>query len=157
MSTLQASVDEFLAQKRIAVAGVSRRGGQESANLIYRKLRANEYEVFASNPKATEVEGDPCYATLSEIPAKLDGVVVVAPAAVSQQVVQECAKLGIKRVWLHRAFDNGSFSEEAVAYGREHNMQIIEGACPMMFLKPDFGHRCMRWILGAMGKMPGDN
>ena len=51
MPTLQETVDDFLAQKHIAVAGVSRsKENQGVANLIYRKLRDSGYTVFAVNP-----------------------------------------------------------------------------------------------------------
>ena len=60
MTTLRDAADEFLAQHRIAVAGVSR-DAKQPANLIYRRLRDTGHEVFAVNPNAGEVEGDPCY------------------------------------------------------------------------------------------------
>ena len=67
MPDLEERVRDFLAQKRIAVAGVSRKS-QEAANLIYRKLREPGHEVFATNPRAEEVEGDACYGDLASIP-----------------------------------------------------------------------------------------
>ena len=82
MATLKEAVDDFLAQKRIAVAGVSRHGG-EAANVIYRKLRGAGYEVFATNPKATEVEGDACYPDLRSIPGGVDGVVISTTPAIA--------------------------------------------------------------------------
>ena len=56
MSSLREAADEFLAQRRIAVAGVSR-DTKQPANLIYRRLRGAGYETFAVNPNADEVEG----------------------------------------------------------------------------------------------------
>jgi hypothetical protein len=57
MTTLREAADEFLAQRRIAVAGVSR-DPKRPADLIYRRLRDTGHEVFAINPNAGEVEGD---------------------------------------------------------------------------------------------------
>jgi predicted CoA-binding protein len=51
---------EFLANKRVAVTGVSRNARGHGANLIYQRLRQRGYQVFAVNPNADEVEGDPC-------------------------------------------------------------------------------------------------
>ena len=153
MAKLQVLVDDFLAQKRIAVAGVSR-NEQESANAIYRKLRDHGYEVYAINPKANTVEGDPCYADLSEIPVPIEGVVIVTTPTVAEEIVQSCANLGISRVWMHRSFGEGSLSETAVAYCHEHNITVIPGGCPMMYCEPDIAHRCMRWILQATGGLP---
>jgi len=154
MTTLKEMVTDFLAQKRIAVAGVSRRGG-EAANLVYRKLRGAGYQVFAVNPNATEVEGSPCYADLRSIPGGADGVVIATPPAAALQIVQECAALGISRVWMHRSFGEGSVSETAVRFCREHRIAVIAGGCPVMFCTPvDVGHKCMRWILRLTGRLP---
>lgn len=153
MSGLQEAVNDFLGQKRIAVAGVSR-GGKEAANLIYRKLRDHGYRVYPVNPRAEEVEGDRCYPDLRSVPESLDGVVVATPPAAARDLARECAELGIPRIWMHRSFGEGSVSEEAARYCREKGITVIPGACPMMYLEPDIGHRCMRWVLGVAGKLP---
>ena len=72
---MKEAVEDFLAQKRIAVAGVSRNGSQP-ANFIYRKLRGAGYQVFAVNPSAKELEGDRCYPDLASIPETVDGIVI---------------------------------------------------------------------------------
>ena len=153
MPTLTESVDEFLAQKRIAVVGVSRKG-DIPANSVYKKLRGAGYEVFATNPNATEVEGDTCYPDLKSIPGGVDGVFIGTTPQITDEIVHECADLGITRVWMHRSFGEGSVSETAVAYCRENNINIIPGGCPMMFLEPDIAHRCMRWFLNMTGGIP---
>ena len=154
MSRLNESVSEFLAQERLAVAGVSREG-KLPANVIFRKLRAAGYEVYPVNPKAEEVEGVPCYPDLASVPARLQGVVVATPSQATEAVVRECVALGIPRVWMHRSFGEGSVSETAVAACRSAGISVIPGACPMMYLEPvDLGHRCFRWVLGTLGKLP---
>ena len=154
MSTLKESVDDFLAQERIAVAGVSR-SGDAAANLIYKKLRDAGFQVFPVNPNAEEVEGDTCYANISSIPQGVDGVVIATQPQVTDQIVRECADAGVSRIWMHRSFGTGSVSDEAVNYCREKNITVIPGGCPMMFCEPvDFGHKCMRWILNLTGGLP---
>ncbi len=154
MATLQQMVDDFLAQQRIAVAGVSR-SGSAPANAIYKKLRDAGYQVFAVNPNAPEIEGDPCYANLAAIPGGVDGVVAATHPAVTTQLVQQCADLGIPRLWIHRSFGQGSFSDEAVSLGQAHNVAVIPGGCPMMFCQPvDVAHKCIRWWLSVTGSLP---
>ena len=151
---MQDLISDFLAQKRIAVAGVSR-SSDAAANYNYRKLREYGYEVFAVNPKTETAEGDPCYPSLAAIPGGVDAVLVATHPDASIEVVRECAELGIPRVWIHRSFGQGSHSEEAVAFGRERGMRVIPGGCPMMFRAPvDLGHRCMRWVLRLTGGLP---
>jgi predicted CoA-binding protein len=153
MARLEESVDRFLSEKRIAVAGVSR-GGTLPANAIYKKLRGSGFQVFAVNPKATEVEGDACYPSLGAIPDGVGAVVIATPPEAADALVRECAELGIGHVWMHRSFGQGSVSAAAAAFCREHGITVIDGACPMMFVKPDVGHRCIRWFLGITGKLP---
>ena len=154
MSTLAEAVSDFLARKRIAVAGVSRRKGQP-ANLILKKLRDSGHEAFAVNPAAAEIDGERCYPNLESIPGGVEAVMIATHPDVTMRVVEECADLGIKRVWMHRSFGRGSVSDEAVRLGRKAGLTVIDGACPMMFCKPvDPAHLCMRGILRLFGKLP---
>jgi uncharacterized protein len=69
--------------------------------------------------------------------------------------VRDCVAAGVQRIWLHRSFGTGSVSDEAVALAEREGLRVIAGACPMMFLQPvDLPHRCMKWVLGATGKLP---
>ena len=148
-------VSTFLSGRRFAVAGVSRDSNQP-ANHIYRRLRDSGYEVAATNPAAQEVEGDVCYPDLASVPGALDGVVIATPPGVTADVVRACVERGVKRVWMHRSFGEGSVSPEAVTWARENGMDVIVGGCPMMFCEPvDFGHRCMAWFLGVRGRIQG--
>ncbi len=154
MITLRDAADDFLAQRRLAVAGVSR-DSKQPANLIYRRLRAAAREVYAVNPNAEDVEGDRAYATVTAIPGGVDGVVIVTTPEVAEEVVVDCAAAGVPRVWLHRGIGPGSSSEAAVAYCREHGIDVIPGGCPNMFGPcSDRAHRCMRVMLQVSAKVP---
>lgn len=154
MADLGQAVQHFLSRKRLAVAGVSR-DGNLPANLIFRKLRDAGYEVFPVNPSASEVEGAPCFPDLASVPADLEGVVVATPPGAAEGVVRECVALGIPMVWMHRSIGSGSVSTAAVELCRREGIAVIPGACPMMYLEPvDLAHRCFRWVLGGMGKLP---
>jgi uncharacterized protein len=154
MPALPQPVSEFLSQKTIAVAGVSR-DHRQAANAVYRKLRALRYRVFAVNPNATHVEGDPCYPDLRSIPEAVEAVVIATPPDVAVQVVRQCAELGIRQVWFHRSFGQGSVAEEAVRECERRGIHCLVGGCPMMYCEPvDIGHRCMRWILKLQNRLP---
>ena len=155
MPTLKEAAADFLAQRRIAVAGVSR-DAKQPANANYRKLRATGHQVFAVNPQATtSLEGDACYPSLRAIPGGVDAALVFTPAAAAAAVVRECAELHIPRVWLHQGLGPGSVSDEAVALARQEGIALIAGACPMMFVPgADPFHRCARVIKGWVGTLP---
>jgi uncharacterized protein len=154
MPTLEEAAQEFLAQKRIAVAGVSRKG-DVAANFIYKKLRSTGYEVFPVNPNAEEVEGDRCYPNLAAIDGGVDAVVVATHPDAAPDIVRQCGEVGVRRVWIHRGIGKGSYNEEAVRLCRELGIGVIPGSCPIMFCEPvDIGHKCFRWFFRVTGNEP---
>ena len=156
-ATLDAKANDFLAQTRIAVAGVSRNDGRHpTGNLIYRRLKATGHAVFPVNPHMQTFEGDSCYPDLRSIPGGVDGVVVVTRPEITRQIVHDCHEAGVRRVWMHQSLGKGtSVSPEAVEYCLQHDISVIAGACPMMYVgHADFGHTCMWWILRLTGGLP---
>jgi predicted CoA-binding protein len=140
----------FLANKRVAVTGVSRNPKGHGSNLVYQRLRERGYEVFAVNPNANEVEGDRCYQDLKSIPGGADAVVIGTRPEIAEETMRECAELGIKHVWMHRGPGVGSVSDAATDYGRQHGITVIDGGCPLMFgPTADFGHRIMRLVFAG--------
>lgn len=156
MPSIDQAAADFLAQKRIAVVGVSREpGGKHGGNIVYQRLKERGYEVFAVNPNADTVQGDPCFPDLRSIPGGVDAVVIATTPSVAPSVARECKELGITRVWMHRSFAGGSVSPEAHAFCRENGIASIAGGCPLMYgPTSDGGHRFMRSILGLFGKLP---
>lgn len=153
-TTLEAKIEDFLSQRRIAVAGVSRNNSHHpAANLIYRRLKQTGHEVFAVNPNLPTFDNDRCYPNVQAIPNGVDGVVIVTRPEITARIVRDCSAAGVPRVWMHQSMAKGSsVSQEAVEYCRQHDMSVIAGACPMMFGPGvDFGHACMRWMLRLTG------
>ena len=154
MPEVPRQVAEFLSNRSIAVAGVSRDRAQP-ANAIYRRLRDSGHRVFAVNPNAAQVEGDCSYSDLRSLPEPVGAVLIATHPDVSARVARDCAELGIKQVWFHRSFGEGSVSEEAVRECESHGIDCIVGGCPMMYCAPvDVAHRCMRWILKLQDRVP---
>ena len=156
-TTLEAKVQDFLAQKRLAVAGVSRDNSQHpTGNLIYHRLKKTGHEVFPVNPHMQTFDGVRCYPDLRSIPGGVDGVVIITRPEATERIVRDCTDAGVRRVGIHRSLAKGSsVSPEAVAYCRQHDISVIPGACPMMYgANVDFGHMCMRWMLRLTGGLP---
>ena len=158
MSKLDTLVQDFLAQKKIAIVGVSDKR-ETGCNLGYRKFKEAGYAVYAVNPHLTIFEGAPCYPDLKAIPEKPDAVFILANPNVTEQIVQQCVDLGIKHVWMHclmgtkpgLAAGMTSVSQDAVRMCRENNIAVIPGSCPNQFLQPDFGHALMRVLWRTLG------
>jgi uncharacterized protein len=155
MQTIKEAASEFLTLRRIAVTGVSRQPKSHGSNVVYRRLRERGYEVFAVNPNASEVEGDPSYPNLRSIPGGVDAVVIGTRPALAQGTMRECVDLDIRHVWMHRSFGTGSVSDEATRYGRAHGIAVIDGGCPLMFAPTaDGAHKVMKFIFTMTGKVP---
>jgi predicted CoA-binding protein len=155
---LENLVQDFLAQKNIAVVGVSDKR-ETGCNMAYKKFKENGYQVYAVNPRIASYEGDACYADLKSVPGKVDAVFILANPKVTEQIVAQCVELGIKHVWMHcmmgtkpgLAKDMTSVSQSAVEMCKANGIAVIPGSCPNQFLKPDFGHGMMRGLWGLLG------
>jgi uncharacterized protein len=147
MQSVKEAASAFLANKRVAVTGVSRTPKEHGANVVYRRLRERGYEVFAVNPNANEVEGDRSYRDLKSIPGGVQAVVIGTRPEIAEATMRECAELGIREVWMHRGPGAGSVSAAATDYGRQHGITVIDGGCPLMFgPTADFGHKILRFF-----------
>jgi uncharacterized protein len=155
MPAIKEAASEFLRHKRVAVTGVSRRAENHGSNVVYKRLRQRGYEVFAVNPNADEVEGDPAYHDLGSIAGGVEAVVIGTRPEIADGTMRECAELGIRYVWMHRGPGAGSVSKTAAEYGRAHGIAVIDGGCPCMFgPTADRGHKMMRLVFSLTGNVP---
>ena len=160
MKKLDYLVQDFLAQKKIAIVGISDKR-DTGCNLAYKKFKENGYQVYAVNPHILTYEGTTCYADLKSIPEKVDAVFILASPKVTEQIVSQCVELGVKHVWMHCMMgtkpglqvDATSVSALAVEICKANGIAVIPGACPNQFLKPDFGHAMMRGMWKLFGFM----
>ena len=160
MSKVDSLVQDFLAQKKIAVVGVSDKR-ETGCNAAYRKFKSTGYQVYAVNPHLTSFDDSPCYPDLRSLPEKPDGVFMLTSPQVTEEIVRQCVDLGIPRVWMHcmmgtkpgLAASTTSVSPDAVAMCRENGITVIPGSCPNQFLNPDFGHGMMRVLWRVCGFM----
>lgn len=164
MAKIDTLVQDFLAQKTIAVVGVSDKR-DTGCNLAYTKFKTSlnqaGHKVYAVNPHITTYEGAPCYPDLKSIPDKVDAVFILANPKVTEEVVRQCVEVGVKHVWMHcmmgtkpgLAQGMTSVSPEAVKMCKDNGISVIPGACPNQFLNADFGHKLMKGLFGLMGNM----
>src|SRR5262245_5818802 len=126
-TSLDTKVHDFLSQKRIAVAGVSRHSSDHPVgNLIYQRLKKTGHDVFPINPHMQTFEGDRCYPDLQSIPGGVDGVVIITRPEVTERIVHDCNDAGVRRVWMHQSLGKtSSVSQRAVEYCRRHDISVI--------------------------------
>ncbi len=124
---VQELIKEFMAQKRFAVVGATD-NPQKYGNQIVKNLKNRGYEVYPVNPKLTELEGLKCYASLAEIPVKVDVVDFVVPPKITEDTLKQCQKLGLDRIWLQP----GSESQTAISFCHENHLKVVHSVCVMM-------------------------
>lgn len=153
---LPQEIEEFLKTKRIAVAGVSRRG-DVAANSVLKKLLKSGFDAIPINPNADGelLEGVPSYHSLKSVPDVPEAVVIATHPDISADIVNQCAELGIQKVWFHRSIGQGSVSEEALTECSRSGIDPIVGGCPLMFCDPvDPIHKLMKYFLQKNGTVP---
>jgi uncharacterized protein len=147
-------IEDFLAQKRIAIVGMSREA-KSMSEMVFKELSKRGYDVVPVNPKAQEVMGRKCFARVQDIQPAVDGVLLMTPPAATESVVKDCAACGIQRVWMHRGVGQGAVNEKAIEVCRERGIRVIPGECPLMFLPQRDGiHSFHGFIRKVTGRYP---
>ena len=146
----RAVIDDFLAQKTLALVGVSR-SGKKFGNAVRRELNAKGYTLRPVHREADAIDGQPCARSLAAVAPEVGGVILVTPPAETMRLVQEAADAGIRRVWIQQ----GAESDEAIRFCESRGISVVHHQCIMMFAEPAaFGHRLHRGILKIFGKVP---
>ncbi len=147
----RAMIEDFLAQKTLAIVGV-KRDGKGFGNAVVKDLTGKGYELLPVHPHAEQVAGLPCFPSLAELPKKAGGVVLVVPPAQTEKLVREAKEAGIHRVWMQQ----GAESLPAIRYCADNGIAAVHGECIMMFAQPTGIHRFHRWLWRVLGKLPDD-
>jgi predicted CoA-binding protein len=135
------AIDSFLACRRLAVVGVSR-NPKDFSRALFRAFAERGYDVVPVNANGGEIEGRTAARRIGDVQPPVDAALLLTPMEASAAVVRECAAAGVRRVWLHRGGGAGAVSPAAVAAAREQGLEIVDGACPFMFLPgTSFFHR----------------
>lgn len=163
MATIDTLIQDFLAQKVIAVVGVSDKR-DTGANRNYKSFKGRGYRVYAVNPRISAFDGAPCYPNLKSIPEKPGAVFMLTSPKVTEEVVQQCMDLGIKYIWMHcmmgtkpgLSLASTSVSPSAVEMCKANGIAVIPGSCPAQFLDADLGHSMMRRLWKMFGFLSVD-
>jgi len=147
-------IEDFLAQKRIAMVGISRDAASDSGRLFEELIRRG-YDVVPVNPNTAGVQGRRCFARVQDIQPPVEAALLMTTPDVTETVVKDCAEAGIRRIWMYRGIGAGSVSEKALAFCEDRGMQVVAGQCPFMFLPQPAGfHRFHGFVRKIMGQYP---
>lgn len=110
--------------KTFAVVGVSQ-DTTKYGHEIFETLLDYGYTAIPINPKYEMVDDIVCYPSIKALPEKPDVVVAVVPPAVTESVVQSCASLGIRTIWM----PPGAWSEKAVEICQANGITEVHDIC----------------------------
>lgn len=125
--TMESLIADFTGRRVWAIVGVST-NPEKYGYRIFQSLRAAGYRAYGVNPNTQAVEGERVYPSLADLPERPEVVDVVVPPAVTEEIVRECDRLGLRRVWLQP----GAESEAAIRFCREHGIAVVHHACAMV-------------------------
>jgi uncharacterized protein len=147
--TSKALIDDFIAQKSLAIVGVSR-AGNKFGNGIYRELKTKGYSLFIIHPEAELLEGATVYKDFSSLPERVSGVLICVKPGQSESVVRLAAASGISRVWLQQ----GSESRAAIDFCNQNGINVIHNECILMYAVGTGLHGFHRWLWKLFGRAP---
>ena len=147
------TIEDFLAQKRIAMIGISRNPKEFSA-MLFKELCKRGYDVVPVNPSAKEILGRPCFARVQDIEPPVEAALLMTSHDVTDVIVADCAEAGIRRIWMYRAGGKGAVTPDAIDFCHQHGIQVVPGECPFMFLPGNGFHSIHGVVRKLTGRFP---
>lgn len=125
------TIHAFLNARSLAVFGVSR-DPEKYGYKVYKTLKEKGLRVFAINPRANEVDGDPVYPNLQALPEIPEAIVTVVPPEVTKAVVADALAAGVRKIWMQP----GSEHAEAIQHAQQAGATVVHGGpCIMVVAK----------------------
>jgi predicted CoA-binding protein len=120
----------FFSSPAFGVAGAST-NRDKFGNKVLRCYQQNDRKVYGINPRATEIEGALCVASVGELPDEVQSLSIITPPTITEQVVRDAIARGIKNIWMQP----GAQSPTAIEECRKHGINVIaDGSCILVVL-----------------------
>jgi uncharacterized protein len=148
--TTRESIDTFLSNKKVAVAGVSR-SKNKFGYQVFEMLLEKGYDAVPVNPHAETLFEKQCYADVKSLPDHIESLLVLTPKAQSGQVIKEAVDKNIRHIWIQQ----GSDTPEAINAVNGHDINLVTKKCIFMFAEPVTGvHKFHRGLMKLFGLYP---
>ena len=140
-------IEDFISSKKIAVVGMSR-SEKKFGNMACKELRGKGYEIFPVHPGAKEIDGFACYPDLKSLNGNVDALWIAIPPRHVPPVLEEAARLGLKKIWLQQ----GAWSKDVQQCIDQLGLPVISKRCILMYAPPVKSfHKFHRTIVGIFG------
>lgn len=113
------------AAKSVAIVGASPNPARSSFFVGTYLQQSSDYRLYFVNPNATEILGQPAYASLQDLPEVPDIVVVFRRGSDIPSVVDEVVASGAKTIWVQL----GIWNQDAAYYGEEQGLTVVMDRC----------------------------
>ncbi len=121
-------IQQILATARtVAMVGLSNKPHRDSYQ-VAAYLQQHGYEVIPVTPKATEILGERCYASLREIPGPVDIVDIFRKPEAVPEIVDAAVAIGAKVVWMQVGIVHNAAADRARAAG----LKVVMSRCIMV-------------------------
>ena len=128
-------VREVLANaKTIAVVGLSPNPMRPS-HPVAQYMQRQGYRIVPVNPNETEILGETCYASLTDIPFPVDIVDVFRQPGAVPAIAEEAVKIGAQAIWLQLDV----ISPAGVAIAERGGLTVVMDLCIMVEHRRFFG------------------
>jgi predicted CoA-binding protein len=121
-------IREILGLQVFAVVGASR-DREKYGYKVFKSLKRAGYTVYAINPNADDIDGDPAYPLLDNVPEKIDCIVTVVHPEVTEDILQQAGHLGVRYCWMQPGSESEPAVKEAIGLGIE---TVHGGPCIMV-------------------------
>lgn len=115
-------IQAFLKAGPFAVVGAST-NREKYGNKVFRCYLQNGHLAYPVHPKATEVEGRPCFASLGDLPEPVRAISVITPPPMTERIVEDAHAAGVEFIWMQP----GAESPAAIQRAEELGMTVIAG------------------------------
>ncbi len=143
-------INEFLASKKFAMIGVSR-DTKKTGYVFYKELKKKLYNIVPVNPHIDEIDGNPCYPTISSLPSDVEALIFTTKPEVTNQLLAEAFHKGIKQIFLQL----GSSNDKTIELIAKTDINIIYKRCILMFAKPEGFHKFHAFVAKLFRNYPG--
>ena len=150
MKVTRQQIDDFLKEKRIAMAGVSR-DPKKFGYQVFKELQNKGYHVLPINPKTESIDSVRCFADVNELPPDIDSLLIVTPKNQTDKILRNAINRGIKNIWVQQM----SETEETLKIAEEYEKEIIHRKCIFMFTEPVTSiHKFHRTLMKIFRMLP---
>ena len=150
MKATKASIDKFLAGRKMAIAGVTR-DPKEFGYQVYEQIKKTGVEVLVVHPIAEKIDGISCYKNIGVLPDDVRHLIIVTPKRQTYNLVNDAIAKGIGNIWIQQM----SGTPEAIELAKANKINLVTGECIFMHTEPLKGvHKFHRTIRRLFGRMP---